>query len=420
MPRALPLAALAAVAALALALPAPASAAEAVAGQLIVGFRPGTPQATQDALLARAGGTLRRGLGFIDAASIRPRPGVSLGVLRRALSRSRHVRYVERDFVLRASVTPDDPQFDLQYGLSQPSGEDVSATTAWNDDTKCAKIATLDTGAQTDHPDLKDNLVANAKEIPSNGKDDDKNGYVDDYYGLNVIEGKGNGEDDNGHGTHVAGIIGAVGNNLTGIAGVCWKASIVPVKFMNSKGKGATSDAVTGIKYAVKRGVKVINGSFGSSAKSDSLEDAVQYAKEKGVLLVVAAGNDGENIDKDPTYPASYGDGNILAVAATTAEDELADFSNYGPDSVDVAAPGDQIRSTYLGSAYKYLSGTSMASPLVAGSAALLRTANPDATFSQLRTALRKEVDKPSALKGKVVYDGRLNLQKALQYITGL
>jgi subtilisin family serine protease len=189
---------------------------------------------------------------------------------------------------------------------------------------------------------------------------------------------------------------------------------------MDSKGRGSTSDAATGIEYAVQRGIRIVNGSFGSSSKSSALEDAVDYAQSKGVLIVVAAGNDGDDIDSAPIYPASYSNSNILSVAASTEDDTLASFSNFGSDGVDVAAPGDNIRSTYLGSTYKNLDGTSMASPYVAGAAALLKAVNSDATYSDLRTALRKKVDKPSALNGKVVYDGRLNIQKALDYIRSL
>lgn len=170
----------------------------------------------------------------------------------------------------------------------------------------------------------------------------------------------------------------------------------------------------------MRRGARILNCSFGSSSKSEALEDAVGYAKEEGALIVVAAGNEGEDIDREPVYPASYGHGNILAVAASTATDELASFSNFGEDDVDVAAPGDDILSTYLGDSYKTLSGTSMAAPLVAGAAALLRKHNSDAGYADLRTALRQKVDKPAALKGKVVYDGRLNIRRALAYVDDL
>jgi thermitase len=399
-------------------VPASAQAApEVVSNQLIVGFEPGTSSGDQARILDRVGGKRRRTISRIRAASINPKRGISLKRLRERLAGDPAVRYVEPDFVMRASKEPDDPQYGLQYALGEPGTGSISAPPVWDQKSSCTKVGVLDTGAQTDHPDLVDNLYVNSADKPNNNKDDDKNGWVDDNIGINLVAGKGDGEDDNGHGTHVSGIVAAKSDNDTGVSGTCWKGSIVPIKFMDSKGRGATSDAADGIEYAVKRGIKIINCSFGSSSKSSALEDAIDYAQSKGVLIVVAAGNDGVNIDKSPEYPASFTNSNILTVAASTSSDTLASFSNYGPDSVDVAAPGDNIRSTYLGSTYKNLDGTSMAAPYVAGAAALLKAENSKATYSDLRTALRKKVDTPSGLKGKVVFNGRLNVQKALDYI---
>jgi thermitase len=277
----------------------------------------------------------------------------------------------------------------------------------------------LDTGTDTDHPDLEKNLYK-SKDKPNNNKDDDKNGYVDDTYGYNVIKGKGSGQDNEGHGTHVSGIIAAHGNNSEGISGICWSANLVPVKFMNQDGQGASSDAIAGIEYAVKQGIKIINCSFGSRSKSSALHDAVNYAQDHKTLLVVAAGNNGQNIDKKPIYPASFDDSNILAVAASTSDDTLASFSNFGSEDVDVAAPGDNILSTYLGGGYKVLSGTSMASPLAAGLASMLKKQQSGATPGDLRTAVRKKVDKPPPLNNKVVYNGRINASKALSAIKSI
>jgi subtilisin family serine protease len=397
-----------------------AAAGESVPNQLIVGFKSGTSSATQARVLDHLGGRRRRALSRIRAAAINPRSGISLDRLRKRLQDDPNVRYVEPDFVMRATKEPDDPQYDIQYALAEPGTGSISAPPVWDSKSSCTKVGVLDTGVQTDHPDLVDTLYVNPADKPDNNKDDDKNGWVDDNIGINLVAGKGDGEDDNGHGTHVSGIIAAKSNNGIGVSGTCWKGSIVPIKFMDSKGRGSTSDAADGIEYAIQRGLKIVNCSFGSSSKSSALQDAIDDAQDKGVLVVVAAGNDGVNIDKTPTYPASFTNSNILTVAASTSTDTLASFSNYGPDGVDVAAPGDNIRSTYLGSTYKNLDGTSMAAPYVAGAAALLKAVDSGATYSDLRTALRKKVDKPSALNGKVVYDGRLNLQKALDYIRSL
>jgi subtilisin family serine protease len=399
------------------AVPCPASAGPAPPGGLIVGFSDSVSKNRRDTLVRGAGGTVDRRLVSIRGLSVHPRGGVAASALRRALERTAGVRYVESDYDVNASAEPDDPLFGLQYGLSQSSGADIEAPPAWDVLRSCSKVAVLDSGVDVHHPDLAANLWRNSEETASNGKDDDKNGYVDDYYGVDLDDGRGSGVDENGHGTHVAGIVGAVGDNGSGVAGVCWKASIISARFMDARGRGSTSAAVEAIQYSVREGARILNCSFGSSSKSTALEDAVQYAKSKGALIVVAAGNDGADIDRHPSYPAAFGDGNILAVAASTADDRLASFSNYGDTNVDVAAPGEGIVSTYLDGGYKSLDGTSMAAPYVSGAAALLRKRNPDATYEQLRTALRKKVDKPPALAGKVVYDGRLNVVRALAYI---
>jgi thermitase len=405
---------------------APAQAAPpAASGRLLVGFKSGVAPDRQESLLAALEGRLSKRFGAIRGgrlALVRPRGGLATKVLLRRLRRHPDVAYAEPDFFQFASQakTPDDPFYTLQYALvDSPDDHDIDAPDAWGTRSGCAKVAILDTGIDTDHPDLENN-VYKSDDKPNNNKDDDKNGYVDDTYGLNAIAGKGSGEDDNGHGTHVSGIVAGRGNNDVGVSGTCWSSKLLAVKFMNSKGKGSTSAAIAGIQYAVKKGFKIINCSFGSSASSSSLHDAVDYAQDHNVLLVVAAGNDSENIDKHPLYPASYSDSNILAVAATTSDDTLADFSNFGSTAVDVAAPGENIYSTYLGGGYRTLSGTSMAAPYAAGVAALLRKQESDATYGNLRYAIRHKVDKPPALNGKVAYDGRLNAEKALAAIGSL
>jgi thermitase len=403
---------------------APAEAAAPVAeGRLLVGFKKGVSTDRQQRLLAALDGRISERFESIRGGRlvvVRPRTGKATNRLRKLLARRSEVAYAEPDFIQSASKTPDDPFYSLQYALlDSPDDHDIDAPTAWSTRSGCAKVAILDTGIDTDHPDLESN-VYKSKDKPNNNKDDDKNGYVDDTYGLNVIKGKGSGQDDDGHGTHVSGIVGGRGNNDVGVSGTCWSTKLLAVKFMNSHGKGSTSDAIAGIDYAVKQGFKIINCSFGSSSKSSSLHDAVDYAQDHNVLLVVAAGNDSENIDKHPLYPASYSDSNILAVAASTSDDTLADFSNFGSEAVDVAAPGESIYSTYLGGGYRVLSGTSMAAPYVSGVAALLRKQESDATYGNLRYAIRHKVDKPPALNGKVAYDGRLNAEKALAAIAGI
>jgi thermitase len=332
------------------ALPAGAhAAAPAVPGQLLVGFKSGVSSSRQDDVLSAVQGRLAKRFKFVRGGRltlVKPRSGKATDALLKRLKANPDVAYAEPDFYLNASVTPNDPFYFRDWAVNDtPGGHDISAPEAWNTRTSCTKVAVLDTGVDTDHPDLQGNIYK-SPDVPNNNKDDDKNGYVDDTYGWNVITGKGSGEDDNGHGTHVSGIIAGRGNNGVGVAGICWSATIVAVKFMNSQGKGSTSDAIDGMEYASKKGAKIINASFGCASSSSSLKDAVGYVQDHGGLLVVAAGNDSENIDKDPEYPAAYSNSNILTVAASTDTDTLASFSNYGSTNVDVAAPGDDIYST--------------------------------------------------------------------------
>jgi thermitase len=391
-----------------------AGATPAAAGDgSIVGFKRSVDLDRIAPIVERAGGRVTKRLDRIRAAAVRPRRGGSTKTLRAALRRRAGVRYVEPDFTLRKSATPDDPLLFRQYALGTGGGT-ISAPPAWDSRTSCSKVAVLDSGVQHSHPDLEPNVWHNPDEINNNGKDDDHNGYVDDYYGVNVYKGSGSGGDDDGHGTHVAGIVGARANNATGVSGTCWSAKIMSVRFMDDHGRGSTSNAIAGLDYALHEGAKIVNCSFGSSSKSTALHDAIDSAEDKGVLLVIAAGNDSDSLESHPLYPASFKDGNIVTVAATTSADALADFSNYGGTSVDLAAPGDGIYSTYPTSTYRYLDGTSMAAPYVAGTAAMLRSKDPDLTYSQIRSALLESVDKLSSLAGKTATGGRLNLDRAL------
>lgn len=313
-----------------------------------------------------------------------------------------------------AAVTPDDPDFPRQWHLSGTAS--IAAPDAWGTRTGCGTVAIVDTGADLDHPDLVQNLWTNPGET-ENGRDDDGNGYVDDVHGVDIRNG-GAPEDTNGHGTHVAGIVGARGNNATGVTGVCWSAKLMIVKFMSIFGRGNPSDAAKGIRYAAREGAKVINCSFGSTSQNEALHDAIEYARSKGALVVVAAGNDGKNIDKTPEYPAAWIDGNILTVAATGQNGKLASFSNYGGTAVDVAAPGAEILSTYTRGRYATLDGTSMAAPIAAGTASMVRARDPNLSWKSIKSIVRSKVDRPSSLNGKVVDDGRVNLRKAVAAAT--
>ena len=350
---------------------------------------------------------------LVRAAAVSPRSGVSLEDLRARLSSSERVLRVEDDGRAGILKTPDDPGVSEQYAIKQKDDHDIDAPGAWNQRTGCAKVAVLDTGVQIDHPDLRPNLWENTKD-PSNGRDDDKNGVIDDRYGGDIVDGKGSGDDRQGHGTHVAGIIGARGDNDRGVTGLCWNVKIVAVRVLDADGHGSTSDFIAGIDYAIKAGAKVINCSFGGSSGSETFRDAIERAREKGVLVVAAAGNDGENADVHPAYPAAYPDANVLSVAATNSKDKLASFSNFGAKTVDLAAPGDHIASTFWHSDYAYMSGTSMATPYVAAAAAMLRKHHSSWDLGDISDRLRKRGDKLKSLKGKTAFGERLNVDSAL------
>lgn len=322
-------------------------------------------------------------------------------------------------FSTTSAALVNDPEFSLQWGLknnANPSA-DIKAPDAWTitKGSSSVVIAIVDTGVEYTHSDLSGNIWKNTGEIPNNGKDDDRNGYVDDVYGWNFAGKNGNPTDDNGHGTHCAGIIAAVTNNNNGVAGVCWKAQIMPLKFLTASGSGYVSDAISAILYANKMGAHIISNSWGGSQSSQALKDAIDASK---AVVVCAAGNSGVNTDSKPQYPSAYSSSNIIAVAATDKNDNLASFSNYGISSVDIAAPGVDIRSTYRGSQFKTISGTSMATPFVSGVAGLVKATNPGMSNSQIKSRILSSVDKLSSLNGKVLSGGRLNAAKSVGYST--
>ncbi len=285
-----------------------------------------------------------------------------------------------------AQTSATDPRAAEQWPLQgdAPMGID----TAWRQTTGAdVTVAIIDSGIDLGHPDLAPNLWTNPGEVPGNGVDDDGNGYVDDVHGYDFVEGDGNPQDANGHGTHVAGIVGARGGNGIGGAGVAWQARLMAVRVLDDQARGTTAAVADGIRYAVDNGARIVNLSLAGPTPTPDLEDAVRYAQAHGVLIVVAVGNDGADLTNAPTYPAAYGEDNVLGVAATTRDGGLSGVSDYGPGA-DVAAPGEQILSTGLGGGYEWRTGTSMAAPEVAGALVLLAAARPDLDGNGLRDAL--------------------------------
>ena len=272
-------------------------------------------------------------------------------------------------------------------------------------------VAVIDTGMDISHRVFTQSgaLYINSGEIPGNGIDDDGNGYVDDVNGWNFITNSGTMFDDDDHGTHVAGAILSVGVNI--LENPVNEASIriMPLKFLDSQGLGTTSDAIEAIRYAVDNGATVLNNSWGGSSYSTALHEAVVYSYSKGALFVAAAGNLGANNDHTPIYPASLDVPNVVSVAATMNDDSLATFSNYGKNTVNVGSPGVYILSTISSGNFAYMSGTSMASPFVAGIAALVKAQAPSMLGYQMKDIIEGEAESAGSLKGKVTSESRVN-----------
>ncbi len=283
--------------------------------------------------------------------------------------------------------------------------------------TKTVVVAVLDTGLEYTHPVIKktNSIWINPSEIAGNGIDDDGNGYVDDVYGWDFVSNTNNPMDDNGHGTHVSGIVLGLEQDILSSTLAISNIRIMPLKFLNSQGSGSVASAVSAIYYAVANGAKVINNSWGGSGYSQSLKDALVYAYNKGITVVSAAGNESSNIDQYPTYPASYILPGHVVVAATDDYDTLANFSSYGSKAVTLTAPGVHIKSTYLGSAFAYMSGTSMATPFVTGLAAQISREAPQLTGYQVKEILIRTVDVANTLRPYASTGGRANALKAVQ-----
>src|SRR6266478_421235 len=318
----------------------------------------------------------------------------------------------------RKHVHADDELFSRQWGLAN-AGANISAMRAWSvtRGSDQVVVAVIDSGVDYTHPDLTKNIWTRPEIIKA--YEDDDLGAVDDQHGFNLVDDDGDPMDENGHGTHCAGIIGAEGGNEIGIAGVNWNVKIMPLRFMDGDGAGTTKDAIEAINYVIDRkragvNVRIISASWGSNTRSRALEDVIRKAYDEGILFVAAAGNASSDNDATPHYPSSYNLGNILSVAATNRNDQLASFSNYGANSVHVAAPGEEILSTWLEHGFTEKKGTSMATPFVAGVAALILSQNPKMSVDDLRARLLKSVDPILSLKGKISSGGRINAAKAV------
>jgi hypothetical protein len=387
---------------------------------MLVRLRPAAAMPQQLSGAGGAGLRWRRQLARTPLHVVELDPDVPAEQAREALESAPEVAYAEPDPWLRAVAAPDDARFAALWGLEQPSDVDVDAPEAWRvtEGDPARIVAIVDTGVDYTHPDLAANVWSNPAEV-ANGLDDDRNGWVDDLHGVDCASGDGDPLDSDGHGTHVAGTIAAVGNNGIGVVGVSPRTRVMALRFLGPNG-GWTSDAIECLEYVrrmkVERGVdvRVVNASWGGTQYSRALSDQIAALDAAGILVVAAAGNDGTDTDARPHYPSAYDLRNVIAVAALARDGSLAPFSNYGLESVDLAAPGVDVLSTVPGGGYERLSGTSMATPHVAGVAALIAAHEPDADVARTRALLLEAVDRRRELLGRVASEGHLNAAAAL------
>ncbi|MBI3944956.1 MAG: S8 family serine peptidase [Armatimonadetes bacterium] len=356
-----------------------------------------------------------------------------------ALAGMAGIEWAEPNYRVFASRTPEGPRFAELWGMRNTGrafksracgdvtgspGADIGAERAWDVSrgSRAVIVGIVDTGIDTTHPNLKENLWTNPGEIPDNGKDDDGNGYVDDVHGYDFVNRKGDPRDDHGHGTHVAGTIGASGKDGSGVAGVNWEIRLMALKFLDERGMGTVAGAAEALAYARSFGVRITNNSWGGGGFNQSLYNEIRRSR---ALFVAAAGNSRTDVDLTPSYPAAYDLPNILAVAASDPRDHLGCFSNWGQRSVDVAAPGVAILSTLptypctltrvgLKPGYDYLDGTSMASPHAAGAVALLLAHQPGESEAQRKHRLIATGRYGERLRGRCLGNGCIDVRAGL------
>jgi subtilisin family serine protease len=440
-------------------------AAEFVPGHVLVRFRSETVASQAEALPTIGHAAMRNGVASEIGARVERFEGSDLVRGLRlayvapddtlaaveAFKSMPDVLYAEPDYIRRVSLTPNDPRFSAaeMFGLKK-----LNVEGAWNTTTGGGAgvvVGVIDEGVDISHPDLAANIWTNPGEIPGNGVDDDGNGKVDDVNGWDfstctgtnpaanptcgnntVFDGGGGltfpqGDETDAHGTHVSGTIGAVGNNGVGVVGINWNVRIMPLKFISTT-SGASSNAIRAEAYAkamrdkfVATGgaqganVRVLNNSYGGGGASQAELDSIRAVGNSGILFVVAAGNDATNNDSIPAFPANYDAPNLIAVASTTASDNLSSFSNVGARLVSVAAPGSNILSTTPDNSYSFFSGTSMATPHVSGLAALVCALNPQIDVLKLRSLVAYNGDVLAATAGKLYTQRRINAFNSIQ-----
>lgn len=390
------------LAALALVALAPASARAAEPSSWLVVTESGAASAAS----AVPGARIAPGIRVVDAKR----------ASRRQLRRMPGVRWVEPNRRFRASSVeaPSDPLFGSQWALQSAHVPGAWRTTVGGEVT----VAVLDSGIDFANGELNQNLWTNGGELPGNGADDDHNGYVDDAHGADIVNHDGDPADGFGHGTAVASLIGARGDDGVGMSGVGWRVRLMPVKVLHDAGWGTTATLIEGLRYALAHGARVVNMSVNGPDRSLALEQAIRDAEAKGALVVTSAGNDGRDRDQVASYPASIDSPAIITVASSDRSGGLGYASAYGRSSVDIAAPGADVLTADLGGGYSARSGTSFAAAYVSGTAALLASARPGASGAQLREALVASARRAGSVAG-VVAGGQLDAAGALARLTG-
>lgn len=405
-----------------------------VGNEVLIKFQDSADSATARAANRAAGVEKIETLGDARWERVRLRPGQTVEQALAELPRLRGVETVQPNYYYHLLATPNDPQFTASgmYGLGK-----ISAPAAWDLSTGSSSVvvADIDTGLRYTHQDLAANTWVNSGEIAGNGVDDDGNGFIDDVYGWDFFYNDSNPYDDaGGHGTHTAGTIGAVGNNLLNVTGVNWSVKIMPIKIYSPNGTDSTSsmlvNAYAYIRMMKLRGVNIraTNNSYGDCGEAcgydQATKDGIDAMGNAGIVSVFAAGNDSQNVDSfpaggnpSPGYPVRYTSPSIIGVASSTSSDSKSGFSNWGTASIDLAAPGSGILSTYNSSdtATTSMSGTSMATPHVTGAVALLAAYHPELSAASLKATILNTVDVLPSWATYVKTSGRLNVFSALQ-----
>jgi subtilisin family serine protease len=404
-------------------IPPPVREPESVAAELLVNFRPDASAEQREPALSALQATVIQRFDFIGVEHVRFGAPVSTARAIATLAASPAVEYAEPNYIVHAYVSPDDTRFPGMYQFENTGqtggtpGADIDAVHAWDLFTGDPelKVAILDTGINFTHPDLADNLWTNPIEAAGTaGVDDDHNGWVDDLHGVSYTSGGTPPNDDGGHGSHVSGTIAARGNNGIGVVGVNWRARLVAIKILDGGGQGNVANAIAGLQYAINVGAKVSNNSWGGGGYSQAVVDAITAAGQAGMLFVAACGNRTRDNDVTPDYPSSYDSPYIVSVAATDASDQLTSTSSWGLTTVDLAAPGSLIQSTWLSNFYAIQSGTSMAAAVVTGVCALVAGRFPELGPLEVRDLVLAAADTIPALTGKVATGGRANAYRAI------